>query len=177
MDLQTETRNLDMRPEWAAKIEDERQRLARHHQDLVHHLRLSIEATTGHRQGGHELTLVATVPGDTVVVKRKGEAVKGLIVEAFDTLGAQLKEWRRKRRQDVKTHETGAAGLAGTVKSVIPAEGYGFIATADGTEIYFHENALKDCVIRDLNEGDGVRFAETTGDKGPQASWVRVIRD
>lgn len=41
---------------------------------------------------------VAGVPGDTVVVKRWGENVRSLLVEAFDVLGAQLKDIVRKKQ-------------------------------------------------------------------------------
>jgi cold shock CspA family protein len=44
----------------------------------------------------------------------------------------------------------------------------------DAKEIYFHENALKDVSIDALTEGDTVMYGESLGDKGPQASWVRM---
>jgi cold shock CspA family protein len=46
----------------------------------------------------------------------------------------------------------------------------------DEREIYFHENALKNVEIDDLAEGDSVIYGESLGDKGPQASWVRVAK-
>lgn len=177
MELQVEGRNLEIRKTWQEKIEEERKRLTRHHPGLIHTLRVSIEDTTSHKTGGYELSMVATVPNDTVVVKRKGEAVKTLLVDAFDTLGLQLKELQRKRRQTVKVPEGGrSTGAAGVIKSLYPFESYGFVTTPDGREIYFHENALKDISISQLTEGTDVRFGETQGDKGPQASWVRLTK-
>jgi cold shock CspA family protein len=64
----------------------------------------------------------------------------------------------------------------GVVRKVSPFESYGFIVTPDEREIYFHENALKDIPLDQLVEGDEVSYGETIGDKGPQASWVRVAR-
>ncbi|MFZ5775718.1 MAG: cold shock domain-containing protein [Thermodesulfobacteriota bacterium] len=177
MELQIEGRNLDIRNAWQEKIEEERARLDRHHPGLVHHLRVSIEETSQHKEGGHEVRLVASVPNDTVVVKRKGETVRPLLVEAFDTLGLQLKELQRKRRQNGKEPEGVAAGPAmGTIKSLFPFESYGFIMTMDGQEVYFHENALKDVAMNQLAEGDEVRFGEGQGDKGPTAAWVRLVK-
>ncbi|HSH12442.1 MAG TPA: cold shock domain-containing protein, partial [Desulfurivibrionaceae bacterium] len=76
-----------------------------------------------------------------------------------------------------KGHEsTGPAAGAGSVKSVSPAESYGFIITSDDREFYFHENALKDIAIDKLNEGDAVTFGITEGEKGPSASWVKLAR-
>lgn len=177
MELQVEGKNLEIRNSWQEKIEEEKGRLNRHHPGLVHHLRISIEETAGHKAGGHEVRIVASVPNDTVVVKRKGEAVRPLLVEAFDTLGLQLKELQRKRRQNGKEPEAAAAGPAmGTIKSLFPFEAYGFIMTMDGQEVYFHENALKDVSMAQLAEGDEVRFGEGEGDKGPTAAWVKLVK-
>ncbi|MDA8163401.1 MAG: HPF/RaiA family ribosome-associated protein [Desulfobacteraceae bacterium] len=102
MELQVEGRNLDIRKSWQEKIEEERERLTRHHPGLVHHLRVSVEETSHHKAGGYQVLVVASVPNDTAVVKRRGEKVPALLVEAFDTLGLQLKELQRKRRQGPK---------------------------------------------------------------------------
>jgi len=177
MELQVEGRNLEIRKAWQEKIEEEKVRLDRHHPGLVHHLRVSIEETSQHKEGGHEVRLVASVPNDTVVVKRKGETVRPLLVEAFDTLGLQLKELQRKRRQTSKEPEGAAAGPEmGTIKKLFPYESYGFIMTMAGKEVYFHENSLKDVSMEQLAEGDEVRFGEGEGDKGPTAAWVRVAK-
>ena len=177
MELQVEGRNLDIRNSWQEKIDQEKERLNRHHPGLVHHLRVAIEDTSGHKQGGHEVRVIASVPNDTIVVKRKGESVRPLLVEAFDTLGLQLKELQRKRRQSGKVAEGAGGGqLSGTVKSIFPFESYGFIMTAGGQEFYFHENALKDVVMDQLAEGDEVKFGEGEGDKGPTATWVKIVK-
>lgn len=175
MELQVEGRNLDIRKSWQEKIENEKERLSRHHPGLVHNLRVTIEGTKSHKEGGYELIVVASVPNDTVVVKRKGEKVRVLLGDAFDTMGQQLKELQRKRRQTVKVQEGAVPSSGeGIIKKVFPFEFYGFIATPEGREIYFHENALKDVKIADLNEGDAVKFGESEGDKGPSASWVKM---
>ena len=62
------------------------------------------------------------------------------------------------------------------VKSIFPFESYGFIATPQGQEIYFHENALKDVSMNQLSEGDGVKFGEAQDDKGPCAAWVKLTK-
>ena len=178
MELQVEGRNLEIRKAWHEKIEDEKQRLERHHPGLVHNLRVTIEETSSHKEGGYDIRVVASVPTDTVVVKRKGTNVRPLLVEAFDTLGLQLKEFQRKRRQSVKVTETAAtvAGGFGVIKSLFPFESYGFIVSQEGQEVYFHENSLKDVLFNQLAEGDAVRYGEGEGDKGPTAAWVKVVK-
>jgi len=80
MELQVEGRNLEIRKSWQEKIEEEKVRLDRHHPGLIHHLRVSIEETSGHKAGGHEVRMVATVPNETVIVKRK--PVEGVAAQA-----------------------------------------------------------------------------------------------
>ncbi len=179
MELQVEARNLEIRKVWQEKIDEERTRLDRHHAGFIQNLRVTIEGTSSHKEGGYELRLIASIPNDTAVVKRKGEKVVPMLVDAFNTLGLQLKELQRKRRQSFKVQPEAAKGTSGgegVVKSIFPYEDYGFIVTPQGQEIYFHENALKDITMNELSEGDGVKFGEGQGDKGPCAAWVKLAR-
>jgi cold shock CspA family protein len=61
------------------------------------------------------------------------------------------------------------------VSKIFPGEGYGFLRTVNGREIYFHRNSLLNMEFEELKEGRGVRFFEEDGEKGPQASTVQVI--
>lgn len=177
MELKVEAKNLDLRKSWQEKIEEERSKLIRHYANLVLHLRVTIEATPGYKEGGHEVRVVATVPNDTVAVKRWGESVRPLLVEAFDVLGAQLKEIVKKRQDHKSVKLQGATvdgNLQGIIRKVFPEDSYGFIVTADKLDVFFHANSLKDASMHDLAEGDTVSFAMEDGDKGPQATWVKV---
>jgi cold shock CspA family protein/ribosome-associated translation inhibitor RaiA len=177
MELKIEARNVELRKSWQIKIEEEKEKLVRHYANFVLHLRVTIEATSHHKEGGFEIKLIASVPNDTVVVTRKGEGVRPLLVEAFDVLSLQLKEILRKKRKGQKGVELGSEGdKYGIIQKLSPLESYGFITSSDEREIYFHENALKNANIDELAEGDGVFYGETVGDKGPQASWVRVTK-
>jgi cold shock CspA family protein/ribosome-associated translation inhibitor RaiA len=177
MELKIEARNLDMRKGWLDKIEDEKAKLVRHYANLVLHLRVTIENTSNYKEGGFEVRLVASVPNDTVVVKRQGEKVHPLLVEAFDVLGMQLKEMVRKKQnhKGVKAQGTVLGGNgSGIIKRIFPIDSYGFIVTSDEQEIFFHENVLKDVIMDDLKEGDSVMFGVTEGEMGPQATFVRA---
>src|SRR5665647_1345991 len=107
MELKIDTRNVELRKGWQERIEEEKEKVVRHYSNFVLHLRVSIEATKHHKEGGFELKLVATVPNDTVVVSRKGENMSALLVEAFDVLSLQLKEILRKKRKDQKAMAAG----------------------------------------------------------------------
>jgi cold shock CspA family protein len=95
-------------------------------------------------------------------------AVRG----AFSAARRKLQEHARLRRADVKTHEP---SLTATVNRVFPKEGYGYLETPDGREIYFHENSVLGSPFKKLKAGAMVQFAEESGLKGPQASTVRII--
>ena len=177
MELKVEARNVELKKGWQIKIDEEKEKLLKNYAGFVLHLRVSIEATAHHKEGGYEVKIVASVPNDTVVVTRKGDPVRPLLIEAFDVLTLQLKEILRKKRKSKKQPEPVTAGdSVGIIHKVSPHESYGFITTYDHREIYFHENALKNIQIDDLVEGDSVIYGESLGDKGPQASWVRVAK-
>jgi cold shock CspA family protein len=177
MELQVDVRNLTMRSQWQEKIDEEKEKLSRHHPGLIHHLRVTIEGTRSHKEGGYGLTLVASVPNDTVVVKRKGEKVPPMLGEAFNTLGLQLKELQRKRRQTVKVKEAiPYSDLQGVVDKLFLDQSYGFIQTANGQDIYFHESCLKDLAMDQLAVGDAVIFGQAESEKGPCAAWVRASK-
>jgi ribosome-associated translation inhibitor RaiA/cold shock CspA family protein len=170
MERQIEARNLTITPEWQERIDLEIDRIAEYHPGTIHHLRVTITGSTHQRLGLFEVTLVAAVPKNTVVVKQKGELVHPLLVESFEVLNRQLREYSSRRQQLVKTHEEQPAG---SIVELVPMEDYGRIAAMDGSLIYFHRNAVKDASFDELEEGDFVEFGEEIGNNGPQASWVR----
>ena len=93
--------------------------------------------------------------------------------DAFDAMERQLEQFSQKIRRDVKSH---AAPLQGRVLRLFPD--YGFVATTDGREIYFHRNAVVDARFDDLEPETPVELSLVHGESpmGPQASTVRPIR-
>ena len=66
----------------------------------------------------------------------------------------------------------------GTVKWFNKKKGYGFITPDDGSpDIFVHYSAIKggEGDFKIIYEGDIVEFETTQGQKGPQASEVKVI--
>jgi cold shock CspA family protein len=72
----------------------------------------------------------------------------------------------------VKQHE---ALSRARISALFLDGGYGFLATSDNREIYFHEHSVVNRDFRHLKVGMEVRFAEEEGEKGLQASAVTVI--
>ena len=64
----------------------------------------------------------------------------------------------------------------GTVKWFNGEKGYGFITPEDGSkDLFVHYSAIQGEGYKSLNEGQKVEYEATQGQKGPQASNVRVI--
>ena len=127
----------------------------------------------------HRVRIEVTLPPnkDLVVSRDPGESephepIASLVRDAFKAMERQVKEANAKRRGEVKAHDE----PVGLVARIFPTEGYGFLITNEGREIYFHRNAVaQGDVFDDLAVGSEVRFTETMGDDGPQASTVRVV--
>ncbi len=113
-----------------------------------------------------------TVPGKELVVNRiENEDLYVAVRDAFDAAKRQLEEHARMRRGDVKLHTEAPRG---TVAKIFPFDGYGFIMTNDGREIYFHRNSVIEATFDRLEEGTAVSFLEEQGKEGPQAVRVSV---
>jgi CspA family cold shock protein len=66
--------------------------------------------------------------------------------------------------------------VKGTIKWFDRRKGYGFITRDDGADdVFLHYSAIKgDDEFKAVYEGDKVEFEITDGDKGPQASNLKV---
>ncbi len=91
--------------------------------------------------------------------------------DAFKIVRRQLQDYVRQHRNEVKVHEETPEAR---VVRIFPAEGYGFLQTIDGREIYFHRNSVLNESFGKLDVGALVMFAEENGEMGPQASTVRM---
>ena len=64
----------------------------------------------------------------------------------------------------------------GTVKWFNSTKGFGFIQQESGADIFVHAKSLSLGMNKSLDENDKVEYSVTQGQKGPQASDVRLIR-
>ncbi|NNC36613.1 MAG: HPF/RaiA family ribosome-associated protein [Acidimicrobiales bacterium] len=94
------------------------------------------------------------------------------IRDTFQAARRQLKDHAQKLRRERKKP---VGPPEATVGTLIAEENYGFLETEDGREIYFHGNSVINDGFDKLSVGDRVVFAESLGDKGPQASTVRPL--
>lgn len=63
----------------------------------------------------------------------------------------------------------------GTVKWFSSEKGYGFITSDDGSpDVFVHFSAIAGEGYKNLEEGQKVEYETTQGQKGPQASSVKL---
>lgn len=117
---------------------------------------------------GHEIA-VSKEPADN----EKDDPLPTVIRNAFGAVQRQLKKLVQMQRDEVKKHPE--QEVRAIVSRIFPDQGYGFIRTINGREIYFHRNSVVNEDFERMQEGIGVRFSETEGDKGPQATTVQIL--
>jgi cold shock CspA family protein len=93
------------------------------------------------------------------------------IREAFESARRRLEDVAREQRGDVKTHQVPDHGH---VVELERTGGYGFIQAGD-QRVYFHRASVLDEAFDQLTIGSRVAFAAEQGEKGPQASTVRLL--
>lgn len=133
-----------------------------------------------HRESSHDphrIRIDLTVPrGNEIVVTEKStpgerEPLHVLVNRAFEAAERRLKSLKQRQRYEVKSHEE----PSGLVIRLFPEEGYGFLRSRDGRELYFHRNSVLADGFGRLEIGTEVRFDEEEGDEGPQASTVTIL--
>ena len=134
-----------------------------------------------HRTGGlYEVNIRLALPnGREVNVDRTATAderhadLAFAINDAFKRARRQLQDEARRLQGQVKRHE--AAQPIGTVVRLDGGGVFGFLQDSEGREIYFHRNSVLDDAFDRLAVGARVTFAEEQGEKGPQASTVKLL--
>ncbi len=174
--------NLDSSPAIEQRVRERVDRLERFFNDITS-CRVSLEAphksqfNTQH----YEVHIDISVPGHEIVVSSDPRPevndhsdVYVAIRDAFETAERRLKTYAGKMRERRKA-ESRVEPPRAVIARLFPDDGYGFLEAADGREIYFHENSLLNQDFDSLEIGLDVQYAEEKGDKGPQASSVRVV--
>ena len=143
--------------------------------------RVVLKAPGGHhRTGGlFEVNIRLALPeGREVNVDRTAKAderhsdLAFAINDAFKRARRQLQDNASELQGQVKRHE---GSPIGTVVRLDPSGEFGFLENSDGAEVYFHRNSVLDDAFPHLAVGTRVTFAEELGEKGPQASTVKVL--
>ncbi len=130
------------------------------HTGRPYHVRLDIAVPPGHRIAvHHEPRHVEQIDSAETEIRR-----------AFDEAFRKLQELKERQNRHVKSHDR----LEAIVETLQKDDGYGFLRTIDNRHIYFHRNSVSGKEFESLRPGIGVTYLESMGDKGPQATFVRI---
>ena len=144
--------------------------------------RIAVEKLQEHQRSGspYRIRIVTRMPpGKELVVSREpgegepNEQLKTAVNKAFDALRRQVLKQKEKQLGAVKSHADDAR--LGHVVRLDPYQGYGFLRSLEGREIYFHRNSVAQDDFDRLEIGTGVRFIPRDGAEGPQASTVQIV--
>jgi len=175
--LQITFRHMPSSESLSALIRERAEELERFY-DRIISCRVAVELQHARHHKGNlfRVRIDLNVPGKEIVVgydpaDRAHEDAYVAARDAFDAMRRLLEDYVRERRGEVKLH---AVPDHGRIARLIAEQDYGFIATPDGSEIYFHRNSVANNGFEKLAVGDEVRFVmqDTESARGPQASTV-----
>jgi cold shock CspA family protein len=164
-------------------IREKAKKLDQVHDNIIS-CRVAVERpnTTPSNVSPYRVRVDISVPAaqEIVVTRNPGNVepdqdLRTIIRDVFDTARKQLQKLVDKQRNRVKKHPEQEASAI--VTRLVKDEGYGFITTINGREIYFHKNSVLNEDFENIEEGTSVNFFEEEGDKGPKASTVRIIEN
>jgi cold shock CspA family protein len=168
-------RNLELSDALESLIRERAARLEHYYPELVG-CSVSVEGPGGHhRKGGpYQVKIDLRVPaGEPLTITRQsGDDLQVALRESFDAAVRRLQDFARLQRGQVKVHELAPTA---TVARLVPEQDCGFLATADGRELYFHRHSVLGGGFDELTLGAQVRYHEERGDQGPQASTVEAL--
>ena len=152
----------------------------RHHQaGNRYHVRIDLTVPGEEIVVAHEASLHATAQDTQIENARKEsepepERKHALVAihEAFDAARRQLQDYARRQRGTVKTP---ARQPRGRIVRLFPTDEYGYLEAADGHEVYFQKSSVLNDAFDRLTVGSTVSFVEEPGEKGPQASTVKLL--
>jgi cold shock CspA family protein/ribosome-associated translation inhibitor RaiA len=178
--LQISFEHVDRSDPIEARIRDEADKLEQFYPRMTSARVVVTRPQHRHHKGDtYAVRIHLTLPGAADIVINRDPAATGAhedayvaIRDAFDAARRKLQDLVRERQGQVKAHETPPHG---TIASLRPEADHGFIASADGREIYFHRNSVEADKFDELQIGQEVRFSESVGEKGPQATIVRPV--
>jgi cold shock CspA family protein/ribosome-associated translation inhibitor RaiA len=143
------------------------------------HVRIELTVPSDHLIVSHDASSIRTardLEADALHKTSETDAERKdamlAVHDAFDIAKRQVQDYVRRQRE--------AGGESnrqprGHVVRVFPVDEYGYIAAEDGHEVYFQKSSVLNGDFDHLEVGSLVSFVEVRGDRGPQASTVRMI--
>jgi len=153
-------------------VEQRLQALAEGHSDLID-LRVTGSQSQHHRHGAREVRIRCQARGRELVVTRERDELGLALNEAVDAFEREVHRLRAQQR-DRRSERPSLPPHLGVVDRIFREQGYGFVLTDSGEQVYFHRNALSGLEFEKLEEGRRVGLNIEAGERGPQATVVHA---
>ncbi|HUL41579.1 MAG TPA: HPF/RaiA family ribosome-associated protein [Burkholderiales bacterium] len=171
--LQITFRNFQHSDAVETRIREKAAKLEEFHPRIIS-CRVVVEERDRHHHQGKQFNvrLDIRVPGHELAIDRDHhEDIYVAVRDAFDAAARKLEDVVRVQRGVVKAH---VMPQHGKVVRLFLEEGYGFIETADGRELYFSRDNVVEPSFDQLEIGIAVQFIEESAGQGQQAKRITV---
>lgn len=187
--LQLTFRNTD-HSEWmvdAVQVELKKLEKLEKYSGQIQNCRVVVEKSNNHHHKAniYHIRVSLNVEGKEIIVSKEsgtqsaGRDIHTALKHAFEVIPKKLKKMEiidgsahpahRKKREYYTVIEHGQ------IASVFAEDGFGFLQTPQGSEVYFNKDALVGATFEQLLPGTDVAFAIEAGTEGPVVSWVSAI--
>ncbi|MEL6441017.1 MAG: HPF/RaiA family ribosome-associated protein [Cyanobacteria bacterium J06621_8] len=151
--------------------------------DYINSCRVVVEQAHKNPDSGspYRVSIDITIPhGREIAVNHNPDEGKqyppleAVIRDAFEAARRQVISISTEQKGERKTHPE--QEISAVITKLFPEQSYGFLKAIDtGEEVYFHRNSVVNRDFAKLEIGNGVRFKQTQGEMGLQATTVQVI--
>jgi cold shock CspA family protein len=150
--------------------------------DHITSCRISVEKPQEHMKAGNpyrvRIDLNVKPRHELVATREPGqgdmhEDLPAVIRDVFAAAERQVRKVVDKQHGETKHHEQQEASAI--VEKLFPDASYGFVKTVDGRDVYFHRNSVLHNDFDRLSVGTGVSLMVEMGEKGLQATSVRIV--
>ena len=151
--------------------------------DYMNSCRVVIEKDNDNPSSGspYRVSIDITIPHNREIavvehpnVGKQYPPLEAVIRDAFEAARRQLVSITTEQKGERKVHPE--QQVSAVVEKLFTEQGYGFIKeVSTGREIYFHRNSVTNNDFDRLVIGAGVRYKETMGEMGPQATTVQLL--
>lgn len=179
--LQITFRGMDSSPAVEAAIRHRAARLERFAQQITR-FHVIVDMPHQHRHRGNHYAIridITTRSGAVYVTRDPGQDdshkdFQAVLRDAFDAAVRHLESDAQRSQGEDRDR---ARPPSGRVARLFPEQGYGFLTTPEGEEVYFHQNSVGGASFEQLRVGSEVSFsiAPEDAEQGARAASVRLL--
>ena len=179
--LQITFRGIDHSAAVETAIRRRAERLARFSERIARlHVTVDMPHQHRHRGNHYAIHINITTPSGEVVVNRDPSLddshsdFQSVLRDTFDAAARHLESDAQRSQSTAQDRDHPPPGR---VTRIFPDQGYGFLTTPEGEEVYFNKNSVRGASFAQLSIGSEVTFtiAPEDADQGARAASVQLL--